>query len=63
MAKNKKSQNERRKDQREHHQMSLAESVEPTSFKVKKKKDKNVGFKKYMINNKIIFIKVSFGRC
>jgi len=43
MAKNKKSQNERRKDQREHHQMSLAESVEPTSFKVKKKKDKNAG--------------------
>ena len=46
MAKNKKSQNERRKDQREHHQMSLAESVEPTSFKVKKKKDKNVGYVK-----------------
>ena len=43
MGKNKKSQNERRQDQREHHKMSLAESVEPTSFKVKKKKDKTVG--------------------
>jgi len=48
MGKNKKSQNVRRKNQRQHHKMSLAESVEPTVFKIKKKK-KNADTLKFSV--------------
>jgi len=41
MGKNKKSDNARRQENKEHHKMSLADSIEPTNFKVKKKKNKH----------------------